>query len=235
MNPVKSCPVRIGIIGCGNVLDAYLPQCHKLRQSGLAELVLAAGRPGQEKRASASGVPRFTTNADEVIQSPEVDLVLILTSMPQHARLACAALEAGKHVLVEKPLAMAAPEFDAVIAARDRTGLLAAEAFMIVHHPQWARAREMVRSGAIGRLVHVDAAFSYDLRDMEAISLAGIDASWAPADEKMTPKTMSRLFSQALATLEKKGEKVTDVYGQKLKLSQLPPDLLALCAPQMWW
>jgi predicted dehydrogenase len=60
---------------------------------------------------------------------------------------------------------MHAAEFDRLIAARDRAGRLAAEAYMIVHHPQWIRARELVQGGAIGRLLHVDAAFSYDNRD----------------------------------------------------------------------
>ena len=72
------------------------------------------------------------------------------------------ALDAGKHVLVEKPLAMNASEFDAVIAKRDATGLLAAEAFMIVHHPQWHKAREWVRDGAIGQLKHVEGLFSFN-------------------------------------------------------------------------
>jgi predicted dehydrogenase len=71
------------------------------------------------------------------------------------------ALEAGKHVLCEKPMTLEAAEFDQLIAARDRTGLLAAEAFMIVHHPQFIRARELVQGGAIGTLKHVEAAFSY--------------------------------------------------------------------------
>ena len=151
MNPVKSCPVRIGIIGCGNVLDAYLPQCHKLRQSGLAELVLAAGRPGQEERASASGVPRFTTNADEVIQSPEVDLVLILTSMPQHARLACAALEAGKHVLVEKPLATSLEDAAALVELAKRSrGHLVCAPFTILS-PTFQTIARRIRHGDIGK------------------------------------------------------------------------------------
>jgi len=68
-------------------------------------------------------------------------------------------------VLVEKPLGLTASDFDAVIAARDRTGLLAAEAYMIVHHPQFARARQIVQGGGIGRLVHVDVTFTYNNAD----------------------------------------------------------------------
>ncbi|MGB7269659.1 MAG: Gfo/Idh/MocA family oxidoreductase, partial [Albidovulum sp.] len=74
------------------------------------------------------------------------------------------AARAGKHVLCEKPIAMKAAEIDALIALRDETGLLLTEAYMIVHHPQWQRARALVTEGAIGRILHADAAFSYDNR-----------------------------------------------------------------------
>ena len=57
---------------------------------------------------------------------------------------------------------MSAGEIDGLIAARDAAGILAAEAYMIVHHPQWQRARALYQEGAIGELVYVDAAFSYD-------------------------------------------------------------------------
>src|SRR2546425_4265446 len=101
----NSQPTRIGIIGCGNVLEAYMPQCDKLRTRGLAEVTIACGREAQRDRALLLGIPHFTTEENEVLRSDNVDLVIVVTSMPEHARLAGAALRAGKHVLVEKPLA----------------------------------------------------------------------------------------------------------------------------------
>jgi len=98
-------PIGLGIIGCGNVLEAYVPQCARLHSQRLAELVVACGRPNQRERALALGVPRFSTDETEVLRDPAIDAVIILTSMPEHARLAAAALKAGKHVLIEKPLA----------------------------------------------------------------------------------------------------------------------------------
>src|SRR5215510_8557910 len=91
-NEPMNASVRLGIVGCGNVLEAYLPQCEKLRARGLAEAVIACGREPQRERALALGVPRFTTQENEVLQSVDVDVVLVLTSMPGHARLAAAAL-----------------------------------------------------------------------------------------------------------------------------------------------
>src|SRR2546425_4074547 len=93
-------PVRIGIIGCGNVLSAYRASIDKLRLRDAAHVVIACGRASQRAAACGElGVQRFTTDAQEVITSPEVDVVIILTSMAEHARLSRGALEAGKHVL----------------------------------------------------------------------------------------------------------------------------------------
>ncbi len=81
-----------------------------------------------------------------------------------HVEWTLKAVAAGKHVLTEKPIAMKAAEFDRLIAARDASGLLVTEGYMIVHHPQWQRARALVEEGAIGRILHADAHFSYDNR-----------------------------------------------------------------------
>src|SRR5262245_17382587 len=98
-------PVRIGIVGAGNVLEAYVPQCQKLSARGLAELASICGREAQRDRAIALGAPRFTTSEVEILNDENIDLVVVLTSMPDHARAAIAALQAGKHVLLEKPIA----------------------------------------------------------------------------------------------------------------------------------
>ncbi len=95
---------------------------------------------------------------------PRVDAIYIATPHQLHAEQAIAAARAGKHVLVEKPIAMQADQIDRLISLRDRTGLVAAEAYMIVHHPQWQRAKALLHDGAIGKLLHVDGFFSYDNR-----------------------------------------------------------------------
>jgi len=71
-------------------------------------------------------------------------------------------LAAGKHVLCEKPITLQASEFEALETAAADAGRLCAEAYMIVHHPQFIRARELVQGGAIGRLRHVDCVFSFN-------------------------------------------------------------------------
>src|SRR6185436_16853360 len=142
--------VRLGIIGCGNVLDAYLPQCEKLRARRLAEAIIACGREPQRERALSLGVPRFTTKKKDVLQSPDVDVVLVLTSMPEHARLATAALNAGKHVLVEKPLATNLDDARQLLALAKQKGrhLVCAPFTILSHTFQTMRAR--IARGDIG-------------------------------------------------------------------------------------
>lgn len=101
---------------------------------------------------------------DALLADPEVEAIYIPLPNHLHVEWTLKALEAGKHVLTEKPIAMAADQIDALIAARDRSGLVAAEAYMIVHHPQWQRARQLIADGAIGPVRHADAHFSYDNR-----------------------------------------------------------------------
>jgi predicted dehydrogenase len=78
-------------------------------------------------------------------------------------------------VLVEKPLALNAAQIAPVIEARERNGVVVGEAFMVVHHPQWMKVRELIAGGAIGRLRHVQGAFSYfnvdpaDMRNMPSL------------------------------------------------------------------
>lgn len=158
---MKASPVRLGIIGCGNVLDAYLPQCHKLCQRGLAEVLLAAGRDEQKERALKLGVPRFTTNAHEVIASSDVDLVLILTTMNEHARLAREALEAGKHVLVEKPLATSLKDAASLVAlAKNSDGHLVCAPFTILS-PTFQTIASRLRRGDIGKACSARARYGW--------------------------------------------------------------------------
>jgi predicted dehydrogenase len=104
---------------------------------------------------------RIHKTYEALLADAEVDAIYIPLPNHQHVEWTAKCLAAGKHVLCEKPLALKAEEIDGLIALRDRTGLLAAEAFMVTHHPQWIRARQLVRQGAIGRLRQVQGAFTF--------------------------------------------------------------------------
>ena len=157
-------PVRWGLLGAAKFAREHMaPAIHAAR--GAQFVALATSDPARAApfQALAPGL-RVLPDYAALLADPGVDAVYIPLPNHLHVEWTLKALAAGKHVLTEKPLALQAEEFDAVIAARDRTGLLAAEAYMIVHHPQWSRVRALIADGAIGRLAHVDGAFSYDNR-----------------------------------------------------------------------
>lgn len=159
-------PVRWGVLGAANFAREHMARAIHAAEG--AELLALATTDPAKAEGFLAFAPRLRVHGsyEALLADPDVDAVYVPLPNHLHVEWTLKALAAGKHVLTEKPLAMRAEEFDRVIAARDRAGLLAAEAYMIVHHPQWQRARALVQGGAIGRLVHVDVAFSYDLRDM---------------------------------------------------------------------
>jgi len=154
--------VRWGILGASRFACEQMgPAIHSAQGAALAGLATSSAEKAAPFQRFAPGLTLFDSY-EALLASPDIDAVYIPLPNQLHVEWTLKALEAGKPVLTEKPLAMKAPEFDAVIEARDKTGLLAAEAYMIVHHPQWQRARELVQGGAIGQLQHVDGFFSYD-------------------------------------------------------------------------
>ena len=155
---------RWGILGASNFAQNHMaPAIHQAED---AELVaIATSDPSKAAGFQAfNPALRVMTDYDALLADPAIDAVYIPLPNHLHVEWTARALRAGKHVLCEKPIAMSAAQIDPLIALRDKTGLLAAEAFMIVHHPQFIRARQLVAEGAIGRIEHVDAAFSYDNR-----------------------------------------------------------------------
>jgi len=157
--------VNWGILGASNfALKSMAPAIHAAPRGRFA--ALATRDPDRAAPFSAFAPDlRVHASYDALIADPQIDAVYIPLPNTLHVDWTLKAIDAGKHVLCEKPLAMAATEFDPVIAARDASDLVVAEAFMIVHHPQWHHTRDLIRDGAIGALVRAEAAFTYDNRD----------------------------------------------------------------------
>ncbi len=118
-----------------------------------------------ERVAAALGIERAYGSYEALLADPQIEA--IYNPLPNHLHVpwTIRAMEAGKHVLCEKPLALSAAEAEVLIAARARTGRSVAEAFMVRHNPQWQRARALARAGTIGEVRAVQTFFSYFLRD----------------------------------------------------------------------
>jgi predicted dehydrogenase len=162
-------PVNWGILGAAKFAREYMgPAIHAASGARLAALATSDPAKAAGFRAFCPDV-RLHDTYEALLADPQIDAVYIPLPNHLHVPWTLKALAAGKHVLCEKPITLQEAEFDELIAARDAAGKLAAEAYMIVHHPQWQKAREMVQSGAIGSLRHVTGAFSFDNRDMANI------------------------------------------------------------------
>jgi predicted dehydrogenase len=161
--------VRWGILGVSAfAMNKSLPA---MRLSPGCELAAIASRDFDRARDAASilGIPKAYGSYEDLLADPSIDAVY--NPLPNHLHVpwSIKALEAGKHVLCEKPLGLSPAEIRQLIAARDASGKLCAEAFMIRTHPQWERAIEIARSGALGGVRLVTTAFSYNNRDPQNV------------------------------------------------------------------
>ena len=154
-------PVGVGVIGCGSVLfGPYRREIQDLAAAGTARLVVACDvRPEVEAAVRVDfGVERFTTRPADVLAAADVDAVMVLTPPAGHAALATAALEAGKHVLVEKPMALDLDSARRMLdAARSADRRLVCAPFVTLSATH-RRIADLVDAGTIGRILSVRAA-----------------------------------------------------------------------------
>ena len=158
-------PVRWGVLGAANFAREQMARAiHAAESADFTALATSSADKAAGFTAFHPGL-KLHDSYEALLADPDIEAVYIPLPNHLHVEWTKKALAAGKHVLTEKPIAMSAEEIDELIAARDAAGLLATEAYMIVHHPQWQRARQLYREGAIGRLIHVEGLFSYDNAD----------------------------------------------------------------------
>jgi len=149
--------VAWGFIGAGNIATrALAPAVHAARG---ARLRAVASR--DEARSAALKPEIVHPNYEALVADPSVDAVYISLANDQHAPWVLAAVEAGKHVLCEKPLGMNADETEAMFAAAARADRLLVEAVWSRWHPRIARMAELARDGSIGEIARVEGEFTF--------------------------------------------------------------------------
>jgi predicted dehydrogenase len=154
-----------GVLGASSFArDNMAPAIHAAKGANFAALATSSTDKAAGFQAYAPDINVFN-DYDALLADPTIDAVYIPLPNHLHVPWTIKALAAGKHVLCEKPIGLRESDFDALITARDQSGLLAAEAFMTPHHSQMQRAKDLVASGAIGELVHIDGTFSYNNAD----------------------------------------------------------------------
>lgn len=154
--------MRWGVLGASRFAAKHMaPAIHGARGAQLVALATSDPTKAAPFAAIAPDLQVFDTY-EALLEDPSIDAVYIPLPNHLHVSWSIKALAAGKHVLCEKPITLQASEFDALETAAADAGRLCAEAYMIVHHPQFIRARALVQGGAIGRLRHVDCVFSFN-------------------------------------------------------------------------
>src|SRR5271156_38499 len=157
--------VRWGVLGVAKIAtEKVIPAMQRGEVSRIAAI---ASRDPERARAAAAalGIPKAHGSYEALLADPDIDAIYNPLPNELHVPWTERALAAGKHVLCEKPIALDADEARRLVAARDRSGRLVAEAFMVRYHPQWRRAHEIVRAGEIGEVGAVQTLFSYRLED----------------------------------------------------------------------
>ena len=161
--------LRWGILGAARFASEFMGPALTLATGGHVAALATSDRAKAEPFRVFAPELRVHDSYEALLADSAIDAVYIPLPNHLHVDWTLRAAQAGKHVLCEKPMAMHAADFDRLIAARDSAGVLVAEAFMVVHHPQWHRVRQLLSDGAIGPLRRIDGAFAFNNRDKDNI------------------------------------------------------------------
>jgi predicted dehydrogenase len=150
-------PLRFGILGAARIAPMAL--LRPARRCPEATVLAVAARDVERARrfAARHGIPRVHPGYDALLADPEIEAVYNPLPNALHAEWTIRALEAGKHVLCEKPFAATVVEAEAMAAAATRTGRVLVEAFHYRYHPLFARLRSLVTSGELGEVRRLEA------------------------------------------------------------------------------
>jgi predicted dehydrogenase len=162
--------VKWGIISTADINRKVIPGA---KESPKVELVAVASRTADRAEAYAKewGIERAYGSYDALLEDPDIEAVYISLPNTMHTEWSIRSVQAGKHVLCEKPLSRHPDDVAAAFDAAERAGRRLTEAFMYRHNPQTKRLKELVVDGAVGELRLIRSAFSYSLYDESNIRL----------------------------------------------------------------
>jgi predicted dehydrogenase len=194
MQTAKASKIRWGVLGVAKIaLEKIIPA---IARGETGTVVAIASRSLDKAREAAArfGIARAYGSYEELLADP--DLAAVYIPLPNHLHVpwSVRALNAGKHVLCEKPIALDAAQAEELVAARERTGRLIMEAVMVRTHPRWLGARAIVRSGRLGELRSLLGSFSYFNESPENVRHHPEMGGGGLLDIGFYPVTMSRFL-----------------------------------------
>lgn len=157
--------IRWGVLGCAGIaVKTVIPA---IQSSRLGRVTAIASRNGDKARQMAErfGIARAYGSYEDLLADPEIDAIYNPLPNHLHVPLTIRALQQGKPVLCEKPIALDAQEAGTLLDAQKAAGLPVAEAFMVRHHPQWKQAKALIAEGRLGEVGAIQTIFSYYLDD----------------------------------------------------------------------
>jgi len=159
-----------GLLSTARINRALIPPLQVSKRNHLLA-VASRSQANADAYAKEKNIPRAHGSYEALLADPEIDVIYNPLPNHLHAGWTIRAVEAGKHVLCEKPLALSVDEVNAIKAAAQKHGRVVAEAFMYRHHPQTLKVQELVKSGSIGSLKLIRGSFSFVLSREEDIRL----------------------------------------------------------------
>jgi xylose dehydrogenase (NAD/NADP) len=159
-----------GLLSTARINRALIPPLQVSKRNHLLA-VASRSQANADAYAKEKKIARAYGSYEALLADPEIDVIYNPLPNHLHAEWTIKAVEAGKHVLCEKPLALSVAEVDAVQAAARKHGRVVAEAFMYRHHPQTLKVQELVKSGSVGTLKLIRGSFSFILSREEDIRL----------------------------------------------------------------
>ena len=159
--------VKWGFIGCGEVTERKSgPAFAKVPGSSVVA-VMSRNRERARSYAERHAIPRWYDDAQKLVDDPEVTAVYIATPPSSHATYAIMAMRSGKPVYVEKPLAASYPDCQRINRISEQTGVPCFVAYYRRCLPYFLKVRELVASGAVGRVSNVQIRFAVPPRDLD--------------------------------------------------------------------
>lgn len=229
--------IRWGVLSTANIaVKKVIPGMQK---STVTEVAAIASRDLSRAREAAAklGIPKAYGSYEELLADPSIQA--IYNPLPNHLHVpwTIRAGEAGKHVLCEKPISLTAQEARQLLTIRDKIGVKIGEAFMVRTHPQWLRARELVRTGALGELRSIVSVFSYFNRDPNNIRNNVQLGGGGIMDIGCYPITMSRfLFEREPVRVAALVDRDPDMQTDRLSsviMDFAPGQAIFTCSTQM--
>lgn len=163
-------PLNWGLLSTARINRALIPPLTMSRRNNLLA-VASRSQAAADAYAREKKIPRAYGSYEALLADPEIDVIYNPLPNHLHAEWTIKAVEAGKHVLCEKPLALSVAEVDAIMTAARKHGRVVAEAFMYRHHPQTLKVIELVKSGSLGTLKLIRGSFTFILTRKDDVRL----------------------------------------------------------------